>query len=135
MVFKRHREIIKGEINLTPMVDVIFQLIIFFMLSSSFIMQPGIKIKLPKAETTDIIKQKEIFVNITEDGKIYFKGKIVNLIDFEKNLREEIKDQKENIILIVKGDKDAKHGVIVSVMDKARKCGIERIAVATLPEF
>ncbi|MCM8766883.1 MAG: biopolymer transporter ExbD [Candidatus Omnitrophica bacterium] len=117
------------------MVDVIFQLIIFFMLSSSFIMQPGIKIKLPKAETTDIIKQKEIFVNITEDGKIYFKGKIVNLIDFEKNLREEIKDQKENIILIVKGDKDAKHGVIVSVMDKARKCGIERIAVATLPEF
>jgi biopolymer transport protein ExbD len=135
MRFKRHLEIIKGEINIAPMVDVVFQLIIFFMLSSSFIMQPGIKIKLPKAETTDIIKQKEIFVNITEDGRIYFKGKPVNLLEFEKILREEIKGEKENIILIVKADKDTKHGIVVSVMDKARSCGVDKIAVATLPEF
>jgi biopolymer transport protein ExbD len=98
-------------------------------------MQPGIKIKLPKAETTDIIKQKEIFVNITEDGRIYFKGKPVNLLEFEKILREEIKGEKENIILIVKADKDTKHGIVVSVMDKARSCGVDKIAVATLPEF
>ncbi|HOK56923.1 MAG TPA: biopolymer transporter ExbD [bacterium] len=135
MRFKRHCEIVKGEINLTPMVDVVFQLIIFFMLSSSFIMQPGIKIKLPKAETTDIIKQREIFVNITEEGKIYFKGKVVNLSEFEKELKEELKNRKENIILIVKADKDTKHGIVVSVMDKARSCGIEKIAVATMPEF
>jgi biopolymer transport protein ExbD len=135
MRFKRHLEIIKGEINIAPMVDVVFQLIIFFMLSSSFIMQPGIKIKLPKAETTDIIKQKEIFVNITEEGRIYFKGKPVNLLEFEKILREEIKGEKENIILIVKADKDTKHGIVVSVMDKARSCGVDKIAVATLPEF
>jgi biopolymer transport protein ExbD len=135
MRFKRHLEIIKGEINIAPMVDVVFQLIIFFMLSSSFIMQPGIKIKLPKAETTDIIKQKEIFVNITEDGRIYFKGKPVNLLEFEKILREEIKGEKENIILIVKADKDTKHGIVVSVMDKARSCGVDKIAVATLPKF
>jgi biopolymer transport protein ExbD len=135
MRFNRHLQIIKGEINLTPMVDVVFQLIIFFMLSSSFIMQPGIKIKLPKAETTDIIRQKEIFVNITEEGRIYFKGRPVDLLEFEKMLKEEIKNTKENIILIVKADKDTKHGIVVSVMDKARSCGVERIAVATLPEF
>ncbi|MGB9677977.1 MAG: ExbD/TolR family protein [Candidatus Ratteibacteria bacterium] len=135
MRFKRHYEIIKGDINLTPMVDVIFQLIIFFMLSSSFIMQPGIKIKLPKAVTTEIIRQKEIFVNITEEGRIYFKGKVVNLSEFEKMLIEELKGKKENIILIVKADKDTKHGIVVSVMDKARSCGVERIAVATQLEF
>ncbi|MCS7181436.1 MAG: biopolymer transporter ExbD [bacterium] len=134
MRFQRHCEIIKGEINLTPLVDVVFQLIIFFMLSSSFIMQPGIKIKLPKAETTDVIKEKEIFINITEEGTIYFKGKRVSLPQLEKVLKEEIKNKKD-LILVVKADKDAKHGIVVNVMDKAKISGIERIAIATLPEF
>ncbi|MCM8803854.1 MAG: biopolymer transporter ExbD [Candidatus Omnitrophica bacterium] len=135
MVFRKHYSLTKGEINLTPLVDVVFQLIIFFMLSSSFIMQPGIKVKLPKAETTDIIKEKEIFIDITEDGTILFKGKKVNLHQLENILKEEIKNKKEDIILIIKGDKETKHGIVVNVMDIARKSGIERIAIGTIPEF
>ncbi|MCX7917652.1 MAG: biopolymer transporter ExbD [bacterium] len=92
------------------------------------------KIKLPKAETTDVIKEKEIFINITEEGTIYFKGKRVSLRQLEKVLKEEIKNKKD-VILVVKADKDAKHGIVVNVMDKAKISGIERIAIATLPEF
>lgn len=135
MRFKRHYQIIKGEINLTPLVDVIFQQIIFFMLTSSFIMQPGIKIKLPSAVTSDIIREKEIFVNIFEDGTIFFKGKIVKIDEFQKLLSGEVKNTKERIILVIKADREAKHGIVVDVMDKAREIGVYRIAIATVPEF
>jgi biopolymer transport protein ExbD len=135
MTFKRHYNITKGEINLAPLIDMVFQLIIFFMLSSSFIMQPGIKIKLPKAETTETIKEREIFVDISENGTIFYNGKSVSLVKLKSIFEEEIKNNGNEIILVIKGDKDTKHGIVVSVMDLARKCGIERIAIATMPEF
>lgn len=136
MKFKRHYNLTKGEINLTPLVDVVFQLIIFFMLSSSFIMQPGIKVKLPKAETTEIMRQKEIFIDITENGIIFFEGKQVPLERIEDLFKEVIRNKKdEEIIVVIRGDKETKHGIVVSVMDKARKCGIDKIAIATTPEF
>jgi biopolymer transport protein ExbD len=135
MTFKRHYNITKGEINLAPLIDMVFQLIIFFMLSSSFIMQPGIKIKLPKAETTETIKEREIFVDISENGTIFYNGKAVSLVKLKSIFEEEIKNNGNEIILVIKGDKDTKHGIVVSVMDLARKCGIERIAIATMPEF
>jgi biopolymer transport protein ExbD len=135
MTFKRHYSITKGEINLAPLIDMVFQLIIFFMLSSSFIMQPGIKIKLPKAETTETIKEREIFVDISENGTIFYNGKSVSLVKLKSIFEEEVKNNGNGIILVIKGDKDTKHGIVVSVMDLARKCGIERIAIATMPEF
>jgi biopolymer transport protein ExbD len=135
MTFKRHYNIKKCEINLATLIDMVFQLIIFFMLSSSFIMQPGIKIKLPKAETTETIKEREIFVDISENGTIFYNGKSVSLVKLKSIFEEEIKNNGNEIILVIKGDKDTKHGIVVSVMDLARKCGIERIAIATMPEF
>jgi biopolymer transport protein ExbD len=135
MRFKRHYNIIKGEINLAPLIDMVFQLIIFFMLSSSFIMQPGIKIKLPKAETTEIIKEKEIFVDVSEDGTIFYNTKPISLVKLQNIFENEIKNYGNAIVLIIKGDKNTKHGIIVSIMDLARKCGIEKIAIATSPEF
>jgi len=135
MTFKRHYTITKGEINLAPLIDMVFQLIIFFMLSSSFIMQPGIKIKLPKAETTEIINEREIFVDISENGTIFYNGKVVSLVKLKNIFEEEIKNNGDKITLVIKGDKDTKHGIVVNVMDLARKCGVERIAIATMPEF
>ncbi|MCM8772676.1 MAG: biopolymer transporter ExbD [Candidatus Omnitrophica bacterium] len=136
MVFRRNYEIKKGEMNLTPLVDVVLQLIIFFMLSSSLIMQPGIKIKLPAAKTTDIIKEKEIFIDIAENGTIFFNGKVVNFEELEEKFKNEIKTEKQtNVILVIKADKNTKHGIVVKVMDIGRKCGIERIAIGTIPEI
>ena len=135
MRFRKHYNITKGEINLAPLIDMVFQLIIFFMLSSSFIMQPGIKIKLPKAETTEVIKEKEIFIDISENGTIFYRGTPVSLVKLKNIFEEEIKNNGKEIIVVIKGDKDTKYGIVVSVMDLARKCGIDKIAIATMPEF
>ena len=89
MRFKRHYQMTKGELNLTPLVDVIFLQLIYFMLTSSFIMQPGIKIKLPKATTTETIKKEEIFVSLSEEGIIFYKGQPITLKELEEIFRRE----------------------------------------------
>ena len=134
MRFRRHYSITKGELNLTPLVDVVLLQLIYFMLTSSFIMQPGIKIKLPTATTTEKIEKREIFVSVSKEGIIFFKERCVSIDELEKLLLKERKGNR-NLIVVVKGDREAKHGDIVKVMDIARKTGIEKIAIATMPQI
>jgi len=132
--FRRHYSITKGELNLTPLVDVVLLQLIYFMLTSSFIMQPGIKIKLPTATTTEKIEKREIFVSVSKEGIIFFKERCVSIDELEKLLLKERK-KNGNLIIVIKGDREAKHGDIVRVMDIARKTGIEKIAIATMPQI
>lgn len=134
MKFKRHYNITKGELNLAPLVDVIFLQLIYFMLTSSFIMQPGIKIKLPKATTTETIKKEEVFVSISQEGIIFYKGQPVTLKELEKIFKKK-KGSNSQITLVVKADRNTRHGRVVQVMDTARREGIDKIAIATMPEF
>jgi len=134
MRFKTHYSLTKGELNIAPLVDIVLQQLIYFMLTSSFIMQPGIKVKLPQAVSTERIEKIEIFVNVTADGRIFFKDSEVTLEQLGILFSEEAKKSKE-ITLVIKGDEKALHGRIVKVMDKARNAGIEKIAIATMPEL
>ena len=72
MRFNRRYSIIKGELNVTPLIDMVFLQLIYFMLTSSFIIQPGMKINLPKAATTEILPKKELTVSISAEGKIFY---------------------------------------------------------------
>jgi biopolymer transport protein ExbD len=134
MRFQRHYSIIKGQLNLTPLIDVIFLQLIYFMLTSSFIMQPGIKINLPQAATAETMAEKEVVVGISEEGVIFFKDRPVTLAQLEKFLQDALA-KNAGVTLIVQGDKKTEHGTVVAVMDTARKKGISKIAIATIPDF
>ena len=82
MKFKRHIKMERGSlttIDIAPLVDIIFLLIIFFMLTSSFVFQPGIKVNLPKAITSEVLGQENIIVTVTGENLIYYKGKAVGI--------------------------------------------------------
>lgn len=134
MKFPRHYSIIKGELNIAPLIDVVFLQLIYFMLTSSFIMQPGIKIHLPQATTSEIVSEKEVIVSISREGIIFYREKPVTVEQLEKLLQEATSKDKDKV-LIIKGDKKAEHGTVVSVMDIARKTGINRIVIGTIPEL
>ena len=134
MKFVKHYSITKVQLNLTPLIDVIFLQLIYFMLTSSFIMQPGIKINLPEAATTETVREQEIFVSVSEEGVIFYRDVPVTPEILGRRLSEKALET-ENLILIIKGDKKSEHGTIVMVMDVARKAGIDRMAIATMPEF
>ena len=75
MKFKRRIKLEKGMLDLTPMVNIFFLLFVFFLFTSSFIFQPGIKVSLPKAVTSEVVQQDNVVLTITRDDKIYLEDK------------------------------------------------------------
>lgn len=134
MRFPRHYEIVKGQLNIAPLIDVIFLQLIYFMLTSSFIMQPGIKINLPQAVTSETVSEKEILVSITKEGTIFYREQPVKKEELERILQG-ITTVDRDRVLIIKGDRKAEHGIVVEVMDIARRTGITKIVIGTMPEL
>jgi len=131
--FKRHTKVEHGlgQIDIAPLIDVIFQLLIFFMLSSSFTFQSGINVKLPKAVTSDIIKDENLIVTITSENIIYLNGVVTTLKELKRRLGQpNVKDHP----LLIKADRRASVGRIVDIWDLCRNLGIERINIATNQE-
>lgn len=130
MKFKRHTQLEHGleQIDIAPLIDVIFQLLIFFMLSSSFTFQSGINVKLPKAVTSDVITEENFVVTITSENVTYLNGAVITLKELKERLSQPgIKERP----LLIKADRRASVGRIVDVWDLCRELGIERINIAT----
>ncbi len=117
-------------LNVTPLIDVLFILIIFFAVSSTFLEQPGIKLALPEAKKTDLQKIEKAVLFITSDQKLLFRNKEITL----ENLGPILKDAMEQSLdqtLIINADKTVPHGLVVKVMDIARQNGVLKLVVAT----
>lgn len=134
MKFKRHIELEHGlrQIDIAPLIDMIFQLLIFFMLTSSFIIQqPGIKINLPKAITSENIKYENIELIISNENIIYLNGKVVTTKEL-KSLFTEVAKRKQAIL--IKADRGASLGRVVEVWDMCRDLGVREVNIATIQQ-
>lgn len=132
MKFKRVK-LKEAGLDITPLIDVVFLLLIFFLLSSSFIMQPGIKVTLPEATTDDIKTKKDVFVTITQDGSYFLNEEAISLAVLPDKLRVMVAREADQL-LIVKADREVTHGRVVEVMNIAKRAGIDRLAIATEPK-
>jgi len=128
MRFKRRVSLEKGNLDIAPLIDVIFLLLIFFMLTSSFIFQPGIKINLPKALTSEVIQRENLIIVITEDSSVYIDERAID--KEELSSRVKIAAQQSKPILI-KADRNASLGRVVELWDLCRVEGIQKINIAT----
>ena len=130
MRFKRHTKLEHGleQIDIAPLIDVIFQLLIFFMLSSSFAYQSGIAVKLPRAITSDVIREENFIITVTGENIVYLNDTIVTIQELRQELSKPA--SKERPILI-KSDRRASVGRVVDVWDLCRELGIEKINIAT----
>jgi biopolymer transport protein ExbD len=133
MHFKRHMELEHGlrQIDIAPLIDVVFQLLIFFMLTSSFIMQPGIKINLPKAVTSEVVKYENIEIIVSGENVTYFNGKVVTTAELNKLLKQAAKRDQS---VLIKADRRASLGRVVEIWDMCRDSGIAQINIATNQE-
>lgn len=130
MRFKRHVELEHGlkQIDIAPLIDIVFQLLIFFMLTSSFVMQPGIKINLPKAVTSDVVKQETIEIVVSSENVVYLSGNVVTLKEIKAVFKLAAKRQQP---ILLKADRRASLGRVVEIWDMARDLGISQISIAT----
>ena len=122
------------DINITPLIDIVFLLLIFFMVSTTFVETAGINVSLPSAQSSPVKKQGEpLSIAIRHDGALFLKEKQVELKQLENTLRVELAKGAE-ATLVVRADKSADHGRVVEVMDAARTAGVAKLAVAVSPQ-
>ena len=117
-------------INITSLIDVLFLLLIFFMVSSTFIEQPGMYLQLPEAETSTLREIKDLVLQIQPVGVMFLNSRQVNWENLKAFLDEEFQQNTE-AALILQADKEVKHGNVVRVMDIAQQVGITKLIIAT----
>ncbi len=122
-----------ASFNLTPLIDVVFLLLIFFMLTTTFVnLENRIKVDLPTGDFATAEPSENIIITITENNTIYLNGKLIDPLKLTESVAAEIKDEPEKIV-ILEADKNVLHGKVIRVMDLLKKGGAERIAIATQP--
>lgn len=119
------------QIDIAPLIDIVFQLLIFFMLTSSYLMQPGIKVNLPKAVTSEAVKNENIEIVVSGENVIYLNGEVITMQEL-KNLLKQI--AKRNQLIMIKSDRRAALGRVVEIWDMCRDLGITQINIATTQE-
>ncbi|MCB0289929.1 MAG: biopolymer transporter ExbD [Calditrichaeota bacterium] len=116
-------------LNITPLIDVLFILIIFFVVSSTFLEQPGIKLELPKATSSESQRVEKAVLYITKDAKLFFGEQEVTLESLPGIVKSAMEVQAEKS-LIVNADQQVHHGLVVKVMDIARTNGVEKLVIS-----
>jgi len=120
-------------INLMPLIDVMLVLIIFLVLTTTFILAPGIKVDLPQGRSAERASETDAIVVIQQDGAVYFQDERVELPTLNAILSQ-AKQQRPGLRVVIRADKNVQHGRVVEVMDTAKAVGIERLAIATTPK-
>ncbi len=123
----------KVILNITPLVDVLFILIIFFTVSSTFLEQPGIKLELPKAASATPEKVEKAILVISPEEKLFFNGEEIAKNDLPVILQKAMAHSVDRS-LIVSADKEVHHGLVVEIMDIARQNGVKKLVISTEPE-
>ncbi|PLX42028.1 MAG: biopolymer transporter ExbD [Deltaproteobacteria bacterium] len=130
MTFRiKRRDVVAMDI--TPLVDVVFLLLIFFMLSTTFIVSPGIKVELPKADGSTVRQDSgDIRVKIASTGEIYLDDQEVDSKLLGVALRERAGVNPQTVV-VIEADASTQHKYVVEVMDTARASGLTKMAIAT----
>lgn len=117
------------HMNIAPLVDVVFLLLLFFMLTSHLMQEPAIKIKLPEAKTSEAVKDTVKTIFIDRENKIYYLNNQIEL----KNLADLIRTSldKDNEFIRIKADRNSDVGVLIGVIDEVRIVGVKNYSILT----
>ena len=129
MEFERSKRT-KMHLDIAPLIDIVFLLLIFFMLTSNFINQPGIKITLPAAQSAEPQDTQHLIILITEDNRLFLNENEVDI----KNLNDELKiklSETAKKTVVIKADKKINLELAVKVMDISKSAGAENVVIGT----
>jgi biopolymer transport protein ExbD len=129
--YKKERR--QTKIDISPLIDVVLSLVIFFILSTTFIQKYGLKLELPKAKTGEASQETKIVINIDREGNIFMDKIKIDEEDLRSMLPDRLKNSTEKKV-IIKADEKVQHGKVVKIMDIIRESGAEGLTIATLKQ-
>ncbi len=134
IVHPKKRTRLQVQLPLTPLIDIVFLLLIYFLLTTNFLVDEGIKIKLPQAKASAPQTEKEITVYVDSQGRAFLGNEEVSLAMLFDRLKEMI-GGKENKLVVIRADRAVILNKAVKVMDVAKAAGAGRLCLATEKEF
>ena len=132
---KRFRYIRDSEetgINISPLIDMMFLLLIFFIVTTAFVEEVGIDIQKPKAASAATLEKKSIMIGVSEDGRVIYGGKEIGLNGVRGLVSRLIMGQDRPVIIIADGN--SRSGVLVDVIDECKLAGAKKVSLATETE-
>lgn len=129
MARKQREEGEDAAIDMTPMLDIVFIMLIFFIVTTSFIKEAGVEVNKPSAKSVFDQKKANIFVAITADGDVWLDKRKVEADSVRANIERLLAEQASEVV-VVQADSDAEHGKVVEVLDQIKAAGVNRIAYA-----
>lgn len=118
-----------SEINISPLIDLVFLLLIFFMVTTSFVKETGIEVERPEASTAAVAESNTIQVAVTKEGEAYFEGKRIDVRMVNTHIARALEDSPGATIIVV-ADRYSHTGVIIAVMDQCRLGGATQVHLA-----
>lgn len=118
------------EIQIAPMIDLMFTLLIFFVVTTSFVRETGLEVQRPKSSTASALEKSSLLVGVGPSGEIYFEGRRVELLSLRLLVGQRLLRQPDAGVVLVT-DKRTPAEAIVRVMDEAQLGGAKRVALAS----
>ena len=126
---RRARESDESEVNLTPMLDVVFIMLIFFIVTASFVKEAGIDVSRPPAATAERKERGNILIAITENDQLWIDRRQVDPRALRANI-ERLHAENPQGSVVIQADKNSKNGLLVQAMDAARLAGVNNVSLA-----
>ncbi len=117
------------EINITPLIDMVFILLIFFMVTTSFVKETGIDVQRPAASTAALKEKGNILIGVSSDGRIFLEKKQIDVRSVRAHIERSLAENTEGGVVIV-ADKTSDTGVVIQVMDQCRLAGAKNVSIA-----
>ena len=119
-----------SEINISPLIDVVFILLIFFIVTTVFVDEAGVDVNKPRAASAEDLEKNSILIAVTANGQIYQGGRSIG-VGGVRSVVAVLLEGNEDMPVIIQGDTDANHGTIVKVIDAANLAGAKTVSLAT----
>lgn len=129
---RRHRDS-ESVINMAPLIDLIFLLLIFFIVTTSFVRETGIEVDRPSASTTVPQQKGNVLIGINENGRVYYEQKEIDVRAVRAHVERALAENPETGVVIV-ADRGSRTGVVIKVMDQCRLSGAKNVAIAAAPK-
>jgi len=122
-----------SAMNITPLIDMVFILLIFFAVNASFVKESGVEIERPSARTAEIQQKANIMIAVTENDEVWIDRQRVDPRSVRGHVERLHAENPEGAVVIL-ADDDSKTGLVIEVLDQTRLAGVENVAVAATPD-
>ncbi|MGY3914571.1 ExbD/TolR family protein [Aeromonas australiensis] len=119
----------EAAIDMTPMLDIVFIMLIFFIVTTSFVKEAGVEINRPSANTAETVKKGNIMVAVRENGQVWIDKRMVEVGAVRANI-ERLRAENPEGAVVIQADIESRSGVVVQVMDQIRMAGVQNISIA-----